>query len=186
MGSDAMTVLDALSIGGGVDTALRNPRVRLQRSGKSYSVSLKHLYEAPGHNIALAGNDKLIIDEDRRSFVGLGASGAEELVYFEKDTITAIEAVSLIGGLEETRADAEGVLVLRTFPDFAVKRKSYEPQFPRVVFVMNLTEAEGLFSASEFKILPGDIVLASESPFAKWTPAIVMLNRLLTINSRAN
>lgn len=184
MGSDSMTVLDALSIGGGVNTALRNPRVRLQRGSKSYSISLKHLYEAPGHNIALHGNDKLIIDEDRRTFVGMGASGKESLVYFEKDTITAIEAVSLIGGLNDARADAEGVLVLRTFPKFAVNRSNYEPDFARVVFVMNLTEAEGLFSASEFKILPGDIVLASESPFAKWNPALSLLSRVLALGGR--
>ncbi|MGH1577915.1 polysaccharide biosynthesis/export family protein [Planktotalea sp.] len=186
MGLESLTVLDALSLGGGVATTLRNPRVRLQRSGKSYAISLRHLYEAPGHNIALRGNDKIIIEEDHRSFVGLGASGAEKLVYFEKDSITAIEAVSMIGGLQETRADAEGVLVLRTFPHFATKRSTYEPQYPRVVFVMNLTEAEGLFSASEFKILPGDVVLASESPFAKWTPAVVMLNKLLTISKATN
>lgn len=184
MGLDSLTVLDALSVGGGVTPTLRNPRVRLQRAGKTYAISLAHLYESPAHNIALRGNDKLIIDEDSRSFVGLGASGSEKLVYFEKDHITAIEAVSMIGGLEESRADAEGVLVLRTYPKFATSRSTYEPEHARVVFVMNLTTAEGLFSASEFRILPGDIVLASESPFVKWTPALTVLNRLLGIGRR--
>lgn len=181
MGLDQLTVLDAISLGGGVDPSLRNPRVRLQRGTRNYAVSLAHLYDSTHHNIALRGNDRIIVDEDRRSFVGLGASGSEKLVYFEKDKITAIEAVSMIGGLEETRADAEGVLILRTYPAFATKRKSYTPAYPRVVFVMNLTTAEGLFSANEFQILPGDVVLASESPIAKWTPAVATLNRLLSL-----
>lgn len=179
LGFDTLTILDAFSIGGGVETSMRNPRVRLQRGSKSYAISLNHLYEAPNHNIHLHGNDKIIIEEDRRSFVALGAQGTEQLVHFEKDRITALEAVSIAGGLAPDRADAEGVLVLRTYPKFATARKGYEPEHARVVFVFDLTSADGLFSAKEFQVLSGDVVLASESPLVKWNTPIQFLNRLL-------
>lgn len=181
MGFDTLTVLDALSIGGGVSEGLRNPRVRLQRGSKSYSISLSHLYDAPNHNIALLGNDKLFIEDDRRAFVALGAQSSEKLVNFEKDSVSALEAVSIAGGLSPNRADAKGLLVLRSFPKYATQRRSYTPEFSRVVFVFDLTSGDGLFSAQEFQILPGDVVYASESPLVRWNTPLQLLNRLLSI-----
>lgn len=180
MGFDTLTILDAISIGGGVNPALRNPRVRLQRGGKSYAMSLSRLYDSANHNIHLHGNDKVIIEDDRRAFVALGAQGAEQLVNFSKDRITVLEAVSIAGGLSPNRADAEGVLILRTYPKFATQRSSYTPEHARVVFVFDLTAPEGLFSAKNFQILPGDVVFASESPLVKWNAPLGLLNRLLS------
>ena len=186
MGFDTLTILDAVSIGGGVSESLRNPRVRLQRGSKSYSISLSHLYDSPNHNIALLGNDKVIIEDDRRAFVALGAQGAEQLVNFEKDGITALEAVSIAGGLSPKRADAEGVLILRNYPKSATQRDSYTLEHSRVVFVLDLTDADGLFSAKEFKVLPGDVVLASESPLVKWDAPLRVLSRLLSVANNAD
>jgi len=38
------------------------------------------------------------------------------------------------------------------------------PDHPRTVFTLDLTSADGLFSADQFEIQPGDLVYVSESP----------------------
>lgn len=160
------SVLGLLSQGGGV-SGLRNPRVRLQRGNKTYRASLKRLYEEPRLDAVLIGGDKVIVEEDDRFFMSLGAAGKEEIVYFDRERITALEAISMIGGLSDTRADPKGILVLREYPRSAVVAGVRGPRNERVVFAIDMTTADGLFSAKNLTIEPGDVVLATESPVTR-------------------
>jgi len=156
-----MTVLSLIATGGGVSPALRNPRVGLIRGGNRYGIGYNHLTARPALNLRLRDGDKVFIEDDYRFFQALGAAGREELVYFDRDKITAREAIAMVGGLSEQRADPQGVLILRAYPPAAVGRS---PHKDRVIFTIDLTTADGLFSADEFMISPGDLVLVTESP----------------------
>lgn len=158
------SILSLISQGGGISTGLRHPLVRLIRAGKTYEVRSDVLFSNASKNTILRGNDKILVEEDKRYFTALGATGTEELVYFEKETITVLEALASIGGLSEKRANLQGVLILREYPAKAIRADGSGPKMRHVVFTFDLTTADGLFAAREFKINPKDTILATESP----------------------
>jgi polysaccharide export outer membrane protein len=161
------SVLSLISQGGGVPKDMRNPRVRLQRGDRTYLNTVERLFSNPGMDTVLTGGDKVIVEEDERFFLSLGAAGKEQIVYFDRDRITALEAISMIGGLTDSRADPEGVLILREYPRSALSAGARGPREQRVVFAIDMTTADGLFSARNMLIQPGDVVLATESPVVR-------------------
>ncbi|MGJ8543830.1 MAG: polysaccharide biosynthesis/export family protein [Sulfitobacter sp.] len=160
------TVLSALSAAGGVSGGMENPQVKLVRGSKIYSTSVDRLYENPALDTRLQGGDKVIVEEDRRYFLSLGASGQEAQFTFNRDKVTALDALSIIGGVNDTRANPKGVLVLREYPSNAVRADQSGPEHTRAVFTIDLTSSDGLFSARNFEIHSGDLVLATESAVA--------------------
>lgn len=158
------TILSLISEAGGIATSLRNPLVRLIRSGQTYEIRATTLLEEARRNVVLRGGDKVIVEEDTRSFIALGSTGREELVYFEKETLTTLEALAVVGGLSESRADLKGLLILREYPVKTLRADDSGPNKDQVVFTFDLTSADGLFAAGKFNVHPGDVVIASESP----------------------
>ena len=163
------TILSAIAEGGGISSDLRNPLVRLIRGGTTYEIRADTLFAEASRNATLRGGDKILVEEDRRSFTALGAAGTEDIIYFPKDEVSALEAVTLMGGLTDTRADPKGVLVLREYAPGQVSPTGAGPTHEQVVFTFDLTSADGLFAARNFEVNPGDTVLATESPVVRVT-----------------
>lgn len=157
------TILSLISLGGGVDSNLRNPLVRLIRGGKTYEVRTDDLFANQSKNILLRGGDKVLVREDERYFTALGATGNEKIVYFDKEHITTLEALSMLGGLNDNTANLKGVLILREYPAKAVSLGDEHPNMQQVIFAFDLTNADGLFAARSFEIQPKDTILATES-----------------------
>ena len=158
------TVLGAISAGGGVQNGLQNPQVKLVRGQNIYRTSVSRLYEDPQLDTRLQGGDKVIIEQDRRYFLSLGASGVESQFPFNRDRVSALDALSIIGGVNDARANPQGILILREYPATALSAGNRGPRQERVVFTIDLTSSDGLFSARNFFINSGDLVLATESP----------------------
>lgn len=156
------TILSALAQSGGIAPVLRNPVVRLNRAGHAYAVPARVLFSDPRKDIALIGGDRVLVEEDQRSIVVFGASGEQRTVFFDRERMAVLDALSQAGGLAETRADIEGVMVLREYPRSALRTGG--PEREAVVFTFDLSTADGLFAASNFGVMPGDVVLATESP----------------------
>jgi polysaccharide export outer membrane protein len=180
------TILSLLSEGGGVRNGITNPQVRLFRGNAIYGISLDRLYAEPGLDTTLVGGDRVIIEEEDRYFLSLGAAGSEALHLFPKDRVTALDALSVIGGITDERANAQGILVLRQYPAAAVRPEgSAEPGPPRdrMVFVIDLTTADGLFSAGNFAIMPQDLVYVTESPVNSARALLGLITVLIGINA---
>jgi polysaccharide export outer membrane protein len=158
------TVLNAIADAGGVRPGMDNPQIRLIRAGSIYGTSIDRLFAEPGLDTLLRGGDPIIVEDERRSFLSLGAAGEQSQHAFPQDRVTALEAMAIIGGVESSRGDPGGVLILREYPTSAVRRDSDGPDQTRVVFALDLTNADGLFSARNFRINPNDVVLVTESP----------------------
>lgn len=178
------TILSMIAQGGGISTNLRNPLVRLIRDGHTYDIRAEDLFSKASKNALVRGNDKILVEEDDRYFTSLGATGDEKLIYFEKEFVTALEAVSIAGGLSDTRANPKGVLVLRDYPSKAVKGGTAWPDMPQVVFTFDLTTADGLFAARKFKINPLDTVLATESPVNAARTIMVLLGSAVGLSNQ--
>ncbi|MCB1336174.1 MAG: polysaccharide biosynthesis/export family protein [Maritimibacter sp.] len=184
MPSRNYTILSLISEGGGIDTRLRNPLVRLIRDGRSYEIRADDLFADPSRNIAMRGGDKVIVDEDKRFFVAAGATG-DRLVEFDREHITAMEALSMAGGLAENRADPQGILILRDYPAEAVRADGKAgPKRAQVVFTVDLTTADGLFAAREFQVNPGDLVMVTESRMVSVAQAIDLASAGLLVRNR--
>ncbi len=178
------TILSLISQGGGIATNLRNPLVRLIRAGQTYEIRAEDLLSDASRNIVMRGGDKVIVDEDERYFVAAGATG-DQLVYFDREHVTAMEALSMAGGLREDRADPKGILVLRNYPASAVRADGIKgPELEQVVFTVDLTSADGLFAARSFRIQPGDLVLATESPMIGISQTIGLVSSTLLARAR--
>ncbi|ROU02991.1 polysaccharide biosynthesis/export family protein [Histidinibacterium lentulum] len=158
------TVMNLIAEGGGIQQGLRNPQVRLQRGSNLYGTSASALLDNPALDTTLVGGDKVYVESDERYFLSLGAAGSEQLHPFAKDSLSALDAMSIIGGLQDSRADPQGILILREYPESAVRYDGSGPDNTRMVFTIDLTSADGLFSARRFEIESGDLVYVAESP----------------------
>jgi len=158
------TVLNLIAEGGGVQSGMTNPQVRLMRNGNIYGTSVDRLFDNPSLNTLLHGGDQVIIEAEERYFLSLGAAGSQSQHIFPQDHVSALDAMSIIGGVQSTRGDPGGILILREYPISAIRPDSAGPDQERVVFSLDLTSADGLFSARNFRINPGDLVLVTESP----------------------
>lgn len=145
--------------------------VRVTRGSHSGRVWLNDLYENPALDIALRPGDRIVIEEDSRSFIALGATGAQNLVPFESETLSALEAIATVGGLQTMAADPKGVFILRDETEAIARAVLGRPDLvgdQRIVYVLDLTEPTGLFEARDFQIRDGDTLYVTEAPFVQW------------------
>ncbi|MCC6008253.1 MAG: polysaccharide biosynthesis/export family protein [Rhodobacteraceae bacterium] len=169
------TLATMLARAGGVviepDVAL----VKVMRGNRSGQVWLRDLYSDPRLDIALRPGDRIMVERDARVFVALGATGSQTRVPFERQRISAIEAIALVGGLNSSLADPTGVFVFRDEPaeiaNGVLGRSDLEGT-QRFVYVLDLTEPTGMFLARDFVIRDGDTVYVTEAPFVQWNKTI--------------
>lgn len=179
------TVLGLLALGGGIPESTMNPRVHLMRGGRLYSIPADRLLKDPALDTTLRGGDKVYVEPDERYFLSLGAAGREAQIPFSQDRITALDALALIGGLNDGRADAKGILILRDYPAKALRTDGSGPTKRRTVFVIDMTTADGLFSAGEFAIQPKDVVMATESRVASASVVLGLIGSIMGISRTA-
>ncbi|MBT9247375.1 polysaccharide biosynthesis/export family protein [Gemmobacter fulvus] len=169
------TLSTMLAKSGGIAIEPAVAIVRVTRGGQTGKVWLQDLYENPGLDIALRGGDQIVVERDQRAFTALGATGAQSLVPFESQTLSAIEAIAQVGGLATSLADPTGVFVFRNEPaeiaNSVLGRKDLRGD-QRMVYVLDLTQPTGMFEARDFLIRDGDTVYVTEAPFVQWTKTI--------------
>ncbi len=158
------TVMGLIAAGGGISAGLNNPQIRLVRGSQIYGTSVDRLLNEPRLDTLLRGGDRVFVEEDERYFLSFGATGKEDLHIFTKDRVSAMDAVSIMGGLQDNKADPKGLLILREYPASATSSGTRGPRQSRVVFSVDLTSADGLFSARRFQVNPDDLLIATESP----------------------
>ena len=145
--------------------------IRVTRGRQTGSVWLQDLYSNPSLDIALRPGDKIVVERDTRAFVALGATGTQNRVPFETQTLSAIEAIAIVGGLNTSIADPTGVFVFRNEPAEianAVLGRNDLQGDQRMVYVLDLTQPTGMFEARDFVVRDGDTVYVTEAPFVQW------------------
>lgn len=169
------TLTGMLAKAGGVAIEPAVALVRVTRAGRSGRVWLLDLYENPALDIALRPGDIITVERDTRAFTALGATGTQNLVPFETQRLSALEAIAQVGGLSTTLADPTGVFVFRNEPAEianAVLNRGDLVGDQRFVYVLDLTQPTGLFEARDFLIRDGDTLYVTEAPFVQWQKTI--------------
>ena len=145
------------------------------RGGHTGSIWFQDLYSHPGHDIALRADDRIIVKQDTRSFTALGATGTQDQVTFESQTLSAIEAIAQVGGLQSSLADPTGVFVFRNEPEEIARQllgRNDITGTQRVIYVLDLTKPNGMFMARDFAIRDEDTVYVTEAPFSQFNKSI--------------
>lgn len=169
------TLSAMLARAGGVTVDSSIAQVTITRGSRQETVWFQDLYEHPQFDIALRNGDRILVEEDSRAFTALGATGTQNRVPFETQTISAIEAIAQVGGLNSNAADPTGVFVFRNEPEAIsnqVLARSDLQGAQRMVYVLDLTEPNGVFLARDFVIRDGDTVYVTEAPFTQFSKVL--------------
>jgi polysaccharide export outer membrane protein len=172
------TLSAMLAQAGGTTVPVATAIIRVTRDGQTSQIWLEDLYNNPALDIALRPGDVIVVVEDQRSFVALGATGSQNRIQFETQNVTAVEALAQVGGLNTQLADPKGVFVLRDEPaeiaNAVLGRKDLLGD-QRMVYVLDLTQPTGLFEARDFLIRDGDTVYVTEAPFVQWQKTLSVI-----------
>lgn len=172
------TLASMLARAGGVVIAPEIAQVTVTRGTEQGTIWFEDLYAHPELDIALRGGDRILVEEDSRSFTALGATGGQARVAFEKQNMSALEAIAQVGGLNPSTADPTGVFIFRNEPaEIAgqVLGRSDLVGAQRLVYVLDLTMPNGMFVARDFVIRDGDTLYVTEAPFTQWNKTISAL-----------
>ena len=172
------TLSTMIAQAGGVSVEEEISLVTVVRGGQTNTVWLTDVYNFPGVDIALRPNDRIVVEEDTRSFVSMGATGQQARVRFESQDLSAIEALAQVGGLRELQADPTGIFIFRNEPEDISRALLGRDDLigaQRMVYVLDLTEPNGLFQARDFVIRDGDTIYVTEAPVAQWGKTVSLL-----------
>ena len=169
------TLTAMLAQAGGVTLTPEITQVTLIRGHETGTVWLSDLYRDPTLDIALRAGDRILVEQDNRFFTALGATGAQTKVPFDTQTISAVEAMAQVGGLSPALADPTGIFVFRDEPatvaNAVLDRQDLMGE-QRMVYVLDLTSPNGVFTARDFSIRDGDTIYVTEAPYTQFSKVL--------------
>jgi polysaccharide export outer membrane protein len=184
------TLSSMIARAGGIALPPEVAQITVIRGSHRCTIWFEDLYTNPEFDIALRGGDRILIEQDSRAFTVLGSTGSQNRVEFASQTLSAIEALAQVGGLSTNAADPTGVFVFRNEPaeiaNQVLGRTDLQGE-QRLVYVLDLTEPNGMFEARDFVIRDEDTVYVTEAPFVTWSKTISTLTGSLgTVAAVAN
>jgi polysaccharide export outer membrane protein len=168
-------LMEMLATAGGVSAPPEVTRIIVIRGQTKGEVWLEDIYDNPAYDIALRAGDRVLVERDTRTFTILGATGSQGNIPFAMKDLSALEAVAQVGGLDSSSADPTGLFVIRDeTPEIARRvlgrNDIRTPQ--SIIYVLNLTEPNGIPLARDFDIRDGDTIYVTEAPFVQWTKTL--------------
>jgi polysaccharide biosynthesis/export protein len=171
-------VLDAVAAAGGSKQPIHKTTLQLTRGSTTAAMSLERIIREPQHNIRLQSGDILTAIFQPYSFTALGASTQNNEINFEGQGISLSQALARVGGLQDARADAQGVFIFRMETLDALAKlappgtgaalqPSADGKVP-VIYQIDLKRPESFFVAQSFNLENKDLIYISNAPAADW------------------
>lgn len=183
-------LLDAIAAAGGVRQPINRTTIQVTRGKAVHALPLETIIRDPSQNVLLQPGDVVTALFQPLSFIALGATGRNEEINFEAQGISLSQALARAGGLNDARADAQGVFVFRFEPgdalDWPRKPVATTPEgLVPVVYRLNLNDPASFLVAQSFPIRNKDVLYVSNASFAELqkflTLVATVLNPLATI-----
>ncbi|WP_299078178.1 polysaccharide biosynthesis/export family protein [uncultured Ruegeria sp.] len=177
------SLLGMLSQAGGVSVASDIALVTLIRGDQKGTIWYEDLFRNPRLDVALRGGDRILVEEDSRSYIALGATGGQSRVAFESQDLSALEALAQVGGLLTLSSDPTGIFILRKERQDVARNVMGRADLQgeqRLIYLLNLTAPNGLFVARDFVIRDDDTIYVTEAPYAQWSKSISLIAGGLT------
>lgn len=164
-------LLDALAAAGGVRQPVSKMTLQVTRGTQVQAMPLEAVIRDPRQNIVLQAGDVVTSMFQPLSFTVLGATGKNEEVNFEAQGISLAQALARAGGLQDARADAQGVFLFRWESSDAHEsadksQASADGRIP-VVYRLDMKDPATFFAAQSFPVQNRDVVYVSNAPAAE-------------------
>ncbi len=162
-------IIQAIDACGGLTINASRRRAILVRHGEMHEIDLAGLISGakPAANPGLEPGDVVHLpDQSGDQVFMLGAVNKQAPVTIQQDSMTLIQALTVAGGLDNTRGKDSGVIIFRPH------RMNTEADTTAEVFTLALGRPEGILLASEFKLLPHDVVFVQATAFAQYNSVV--------------
>ncbi|WP_434082469.1 polysaccharide biosynthesis/export family protein [Comamonas antarctica] len=165
-------LLDALAAAGGTRQPVNKMTLQLTRGTQVQALPLDTIIRDPRQNIVLQPGDVVTSLFQPLSFTALGATGKNEELNFEAQGISLAQALARVGGVQDMRADAQGVFIFRLESPAALDLQGKtvattpEGKVP-VIYRMNLRDPATFFVAQSFPMKDKDLLYVSNAPAAE-------------------
>ena len=177
-------LLDALAAAGGVRQPVNKMTIQVTRGKSVHALPLETIIRDPNQNIPLQPGDVLTAYFQPLSFVALGATGKNEEINFEAQGITLAQALARSGGLNDSRADAQGVFLFRfespdalTWPRQPIEVTS-EGKVP-VIYRVDLSDPNSFFVSQSFHVQNKDVLYISNASLAQLQKFLTILGSIV-------
>ncbi len=175
-----LTLGDAISQSG-LDAAQADlSGVRLTREGVTYSIDLDRLGRQGGGatNIFLKASDHLYVPYlDRKEVFVVGEVNQPGAMSFKTSDISLSQALGRARGLQQSTSNGNAVYVIRGSNDLQDK--------PSTVFHLEAKSPAAFAVASQFELLPGDVVFVGAAGVTRWSRFVNQLLPFTSIISNA-
>ncbi len=165
-------LLDAIAAAGGSKQPVHKTTVQITRGTTTVAMSLDTVIRNPPHNIILQSGDIITALYQPLSFTALGATGKNEEINFEAQGISLAQALGRVGGLQDARADAQGLFIFRLENANALNwprspaSTTPEGMVP-VIYRIDLRNPTSFFVAQSFMVQNKDILYVSNATAAE-------------------
>lgn len=175
-----LTLGDAISQSG-LDAAQADlSGVRLTREGVTYSIDLDRLGRQGGGatNIFLKASDHLYVPYlDRKEVFVVGEVNQPGAMSFKTSDISLSQALGRARGLQQSTSNGNAVYVIRGSNDLQ--------NAPSTVFHLEARSPAAFAVASQFELLPGDVVFVGAAGVTRWSRFVNQLLPFTSIISNA-
>jgi len=177
-------LLDVIASAGGAKSPLYETFVRLSRDGVTVTIPMDTLVSHPEENIYAWPGDVITLVRAPRTFLVFGATVTNLQVPFDASDLNLAQAVAKAGGLQDARADPEGVFLFRFEPPSVVKALG-APELTTapdgsspILYHLNLRDVTGYFLARRFPVEDNDIIYVANAPITQLQKFFTLLGTI--------
>lgn len=177
-------VLDAIAAAGGAKQPAERVNVQLTRGHQSVEMLLSDIINDAWQNIRLQQGDVLSVKYKTNSYMVMGATAKNDEIDFEANGISLMQALARAGGLNDNRADAQGVFIFRYENPQMLSPNQLEnvpAQFRYtkipVVYRLNLKDPMNYLVAREFMVQDQDVIYVSNAPAVEFNKFLSMISQ---------
>ncbi|MCW4152155.1 polysaccharide export protein [Halomonas sp. 18H] len=165
-----MTLLDAISMSGGLGPQANWHGVQLTRDGQTRTIDVYEMLNQGNlsQDILLEDEDVLHVPDlgDQQVFV-MGEVGEPQALPMGRSPITLTEALSRSGSIDEAQADASGIFVFR--------RNTQRQDKLATVYQLDASNATAMVLGTQFQLEPSDVVYVTTTALGRWNRTINQL-----------
>lgn len=163
-------ILDVIAVAGGTKVPAYDIFVILTRNGQSVRVPMAAILSDPKENVFAMPGDIITLARESQTFTAFGATGRNDVISFDALGMTLEQALARAGGLNDQRADAGGVFVIRyehadNYDRLSLPRPTEGPlvEVP-TIYRIDFHNPSSFFLARRFAMRNKDILFVSNAP----------------------